>query len=379
MRRLSLFLLAGFVVVALLVSPLLTARLFRDNGWLTAALVLAVAGYAINYFRRGLLTGHRQFARLSVLLVTESLARLGVAAILIALGADVVGAAMAIVVAPILGAALVQVPPVPVVGRKSSTFDLGQTLGFALPVLVCMAGAQAMANGGPIVIGGLGGSRAHAQAGLFLNALTLTRMPQFVLSPAVNNLLPHLSRIAAVGDQRAFDRFTRRALGLIGLAGVGLVAGTWLLGEFAMRLAFGEDARMGRGLLAVLAVLAAVYLLNELLNQVLFARGLAPLAATAWMLGLLATGAGIAVLRLDLLARVTYSLTLGSIVTAVFLAGGTCSLRNGFLSPEVPSEQLMVPARHRRPNTHLLWSRLVGRAGLSDIRPCRRGTEEGRA
>jgi O-antigen/teichoic acid export membrane protein len=179
-----------------------------------------------------------------------------------------------------------------------------------------------MANGGPIVIGGLGGPDAHVRAGLMLNALTLTRMPQFVLSPAVNNLLPHLSRIAAIGDRRAFDRFAGTALVLIVLAGGGLVGGTWLMGELAMRLTFGSDAAMDRGLLTTLALLAALYLLNELLNQMLFARGFAALAAVGWVLGLLATGVGIAVLSQELLTRVAYALTLGAAFTTVFLAGG---------------------------------------------------------
>gem|GEM_PF-587538 len=319
-RRLGLFLLGSFVLLALLANSLLSTGLFAGNAWLTVTLVFAVAGYAINYFRRGVLTGHRQFARLSVLLITESLARLVLTAALLAVGAGVLGPAVAIAAAPILGALAVRAGPTTASGRASSPFHLGHAMGFALPVLVCMACAQAMANGGPIVIGALGGAESHIRAGLMLNALTLTRMPQFVLSPAVNNLLPHLSRIAAVGDWRAFDRFTGRALGLIVLAGAGLVGGTWLLGEFAMRLAFGDDVAMSRGLLTVLALLAAFYLLNELLNQVLFARGLASLAAAGWVLGFFATAGGVLFIKAELLARVSYALTLGLMVTTLALA-----------------------------------------------------------
>ncbi len=319
-RRLGLFLLGGFVVLVLLLSPLFSSRLFGGERWLTAALVVAVAGYAFNYFRRGLLTGHRQFARLSVLLITESLVRLLLTAILIGLGAGILGPAIAIAAAPILGALVVRPSPSAPSGADGAPFDLGHAMGFALPVLVCMSCAQAIANGGPIVIGGLGGPDGHVRAGLMLNALTLTRMPQFVLSPAVNNLLPHLSRIAAIDDRRAFDRFAGTAFGLIALAGAGLVGGTWLLGELAMRLTFGADAAMDRVLLTVLALLAALYLLNELLNQILFARGLAALAAAGWVLGLLATAVGILVLKMELLARVSYALAIGAMVTSVALA-----------------------------------------------------------
>ena len=329
-RRLGLVLLGGFVVLVLLLSPLFSSRLFVGEAWLTAVLVVAVAGYAFNYFRRGLLTGHRQYTRLSALLITESLVRLLLTAMLIGLGAGIVGPAIAIAAAPVLGALVVRPSSFASSGAAGAPFDLGHAIGFALPVLVCMACAQAMANGGPIVIGGLGGPDAHVQAGLMLNALTLTRMPQFVLSPAVNNLLPHLSRIAAIDDRRAFDRFAGTAFGLIVLAGTGLVGGTWLLGELVMRLTFGADAGMDRVLLTVLSLLAALYLLNELLNQILFARGLAALAAASWVLGLLATAVGIFVLGMELLTRVSYALAIGAMVTTLALASAhllTCRTR----------------------------------------------------
>ncbi|MBA2362186.1 MAG: hypothetical protein H0V86_01485 [Chloroflexia bacterium] len=132
---------------------------------------------------------------------------------------------------------------------------------------------------------------------------------------------------------------------LIGLAGAGLVGGTWLLGELAMRLAFGSDAVLGRSLLTVLALLAACYLLNELLNQVLFARGLASLAAAAWVLGLLATGTGVLLIRAELLARVSYALTLGAVITTVALAGAhVLTLRTRPLAtPTIPTRDGHAP------------------------------------
>lgn len=318
-RRLELLLLAAFVGVALLLSPLLTRRLFAGEVVLTAAFVLSVSGYALSYFRRGLLSGHRQFLRLSSMLLLESFGRVLLAAVLLFAGLGVVGPAAAIAAAPLLSVLLVRLAPVPQPATTGSDFNVGGAFRFAMPVLVTMACAQALANGGPILISALGGPNAHSQSGLLLNALTLTRMPQFVLSPVVSSLLPHLSRISAVEGAASFNRFVRRAVGLILLVDIGLVLGVWLLGAVAMPILYGSEVRMGQDLLVVLALLAAFYLMGELLNQVLFARGLTPYAASSWLLGLVATGAATAVIQGELLHRVSYSLAIGGAVTVLAL------------------------------------------------------------
>lgn len=315
-RRLQLMLLGGFLILALLTSPWITTRLFAGQVALTAALIATISFYAFSYFKRGLLSGHRQFSRLSGMFLVESLSRALVAAVLLIGGAGVVGPAFAMVLAPVLSVVLIRVAPVASPKEEDSPFSMSNAFLFGMPVIASMACAQILANGGPIIISGFGGRQAHEQAGLLLAALTLTRIPQFVLSPVVSNLLPHLSRMAALEAPQRFNRFVLRAVAFIGSVGVGIVIGTWLLGSFAMQLLYGDEFVMSRELLTVLGALAAFYLLCELLNQVLFAKGLAPRAVAGWLLGI-----GVALLVLlvtegDLLSRVSYALTLGQIVTA---------------------------------------------------------------
>lgn len=318
-RRLEWWLLGLFLLVALPLSPLLTKRLFGGDVVLTIAFLATIPGFSFNYFRRGLLSGHHQFARLSGLIVVESVSRVLLAAVLLVAGAGVIGPAVGITLAPLLSVLFVRVAPVAPLEKEGEPFSIGGALRFTMPVLVSMACAQALANGGPILVSGLGGPGAHEQAGLLLAALIITRMPQYVLSPVISNLLPHLSRIAALQDLRRFNNLVARAVGAIGLVGAGLVAGTWLFGQLAMRL-FGSEFVMSRDLLTVLALMAAIYLLCELLNQVLFARGLARLAALSWLVGLAVTGGITVVLRMELLHRVSYSLALGTASTAITLA-----------------------------------------------------------
>src|ERR671916_479858 len=251
-RRLQLALLGAFVVAYLLASPLITSALFRGSWALTVALLAAVAAYAPEYFRRGTFNGHRQAARLGVLHVIESSSRAFLAVVLLVLGAGVLGPALAIVLAPLV--AVLAVRP--------------------------------------------------------------TRVRKDVLSPPLGALSPHASRTLATEGPRSFDRFVGRAAGTVGLVGVLMVAGTWLLGEWGIRLFAGEGFDTTRAVLVSLALLAAFYLLAETLNQALFALGHARLAALGWLLGLPVSGLCMALPVADPLYRVSYALTVGAFAAA---------------------------------------------------------------
>jgi O-antigen/teichoic acid export membrane protein len=313
-KRWQIGLLAVFVLVAVLASPLLTEKLFGDP-WLTAAFVVAVAAYAPEYFRRGLFNGHHQSSRLGAQILAESSGRLLIAAGLLAVGSGVLGPAAAIVLAPLIGVFLIRPAPVESPKHEGTPFSAVNALRFAGPVLACVAFAQALMNGGPILASLLGGTRA--QVGLFGAALILTRVPQYVLSPAIGALLPHASRILSTEGPRAFHRFVVRAVVAVGLVGVLMVGGTWVLGEWAMRLFAGREFDASREMLITLAALAAFYLMCDLLNQALFARGSAWLAALGWLIGLLVSATCMALLRIEVLERISYSLALGALAATV--------------------------------------------------------------
>ncbi len=327
-RHLEMLLLGAFLTVVLALSPLLTRRFFGGEWLVMLAFPAAVGGYALNYHTRGLLSGRRRFSRLGRLVLVESVARLAVTVALLLAGVGVLGPAVGIAIAPFLSALLVRSARAESPTVRSEPFNLGGALGFAAPVLAAMIGAQVLANGGPLFITGIGGPDAHEQAGLLLAALILTRTPQFVLSPVISNLLPHLSRLAALQDHRQFDNFVVRALALVTLAGVGLVAGVWLFGEWAVRLLYGPEFGIGRGLLVALGALAAFYLLSELWNQVLFARGLAHVAAVGWFLGVGVALAFMLLVRTELLERVSDALAAGGAATAISLSTSYLLTRN---------------------------------------------------
>jgi O-antigen/teichoic acid export membrane protein len=312
-RRLQISLLAAFLLVSLLASPFLVDGLFGGSWFITLAFLAAVAAYAPEYFRRGTFSGHRQFARLGALHVAESSSRALIAAILLVAGAGVAGPALAIVLAPLVGVLLVLPASGSPPDKEGEAFSAAGAFRFAGPVLACVAFAQLLMNGGPILVDLLGGTRA--QVGVFGAALILTRVPQYVLSPVIGALLPHASRILATEGPRAFERFVGRALGIIALVGILMVGGTWLLGEWGMGL-FAPDFDASRASLVGLAALAAFYILSDTLNQALFTRGHGRLAALGWLVGLPVCGVCLALLRVDILERVSYSLALGTLAAA---------------------------------------------------------------
>jgi O-antigen/teichoic acid export membrane protein len=323
-RRLQIWVLAAFLLVCSLVSPFLVHGLFNGSWFIMLAFLAAVAAYAPEYFRRGTFSGHRQFARLGALHVAESSSRALITAILLVAGAGVVGPAIAIVLAPLIGVLLIRPASGSPPEKEGEVFSAVGAFAFAGPVLACVAFAQLLMNGGPILVSLLDGTRA--QVGVFGAALILTRVPQYVLSPVIGALLPHASRILATEGLRAFDRFVGKAAGIAVLVGILMVWGTWLLGEWGMRL-FAPDFDASRGLLVGLAALAASYILSDTLNQALFARGQTRLAVLGWLVALPICGVCLALLNTGILERVSYSLALAALAAAASQAAFYLAIR----------------------------------------------------
>ncbi len=313
-RRWQTGLLIGFLALALAASPLLT-RLVFEEAWISFLFIAAVALYAPEYFRRGIFNGHRQPTRMGGQILAEAGSRVVVTVALLAVGLGVAAPAIAIVLAPVVGVLAVRPGPVRPAEKPGEPFSVGKALRFAGPVLVSMVCAQTLASGGVVLAGLMGGTKA--QVGLLGAALIFTRIPQYVMSPVIGALLPHASRALATGGRAALDRFALRAVGVVGAVGVLMVGGAWLLGGWGLKLFAGNRYEADNSLLALLAALAAFYLLAETLNQALYALGRGRLAAAGWVGGLLSAALCVLVLRADLIDRISVSLVVGAGVAAL--------------------------------------------------------------
>ena len=236
-----------------------------------------------------------------------------------------VGPAAALVFAPLVAVLAVRPVPEAPSEKTGAPFSALGALRFAGPILACVAFAQALMNGGPLLVRLFGGT--SDQIALLASALILARTPQYVLSPVVSSLLPHASRALATEGAAGFDRFVIRAVSAVGTVGIAMVAGTWLLGEWAVGLVYGEAFEADRGLLVTLAALAALYLLSETLNQALFALGRGRVAALGWFVGLPVSVICLATLGVGVVERVAYSLSLGVFAATVAQAALYIALR----------------------------------------------------
>ena len=249
-----------------------------------------------------------------------------------------VGPAAALVFAPLVAVLAVRPVPEAPSEKTGAPFSALGALRFAGPVLACVAFAQALMNGGPLLVRLFGGT--SDQIALLASALILARTPQYVLSPVVSSLLPHASRALATEGTAGFDRFVLRAVSAVGAVGISMLAGTWLLGEWAVGLVYGEAFEADRGLLVTLAALAALYLLSETLNQALFALGRGRVAALGWFVGLPVSVICLATLGVGVVERVAYSLSLGVFAATVAQAALYIALR-----------RRPVPATSRTPSS----------------------------
>ena len=329
-RRLQLSLAGLFVLVCLPALGLLSSRVFGGDTALALAFVAAVSLYALEYYRRGVFSGHRRFARLGALHVAESASRAALAAALLLAGAGVTGPALAIAAAPLIGALTVRTLREDAAPEGGEPFSAASAIRFSAPVLACVGFAQLLMNGGPLLAIFIGGPGSEALAGVLLAALILTRAPQYVLSPVIQALLPQASRALASEGVAAFERLILKAASAVLAAGAALVVGVWISGEFAMRLLYGAGFEAGRGALAALAVLAAAYLLCELISQALFAADAARAAALGWLAGPAVAAVSVAAMPLGqvgALAWISYSLALGALAACAAQIGLYLAIR----------------------------------------------------
>jgi O-antigen/teichoic acid export membrane protein len=286
-----------FVVAALALRGPIEDGLFGGSSTLYAILIAAVLAYAASYFARGFLAGHHRFGLYGGLVLMEASSRCLFAlavAVGIAEGQDVVALGMA--AAPIVSLAVVpwalgrRLRKAPASAEAEPTegaepqFTLAHGTGFAVAVLLIMLSEQTFLNAGPLLVEASEGARGAALAGFTFNVLLIARAPLQLFQAVQTSILPHLTRLRAVGESDPFRRSVN--LTLVAIAGfAGCVALVMLaVGPLVMDLLFGDEHDYERGGLVLVSIGMGLYLSAATLNQALLAHGRAPQAAGVWAL-----------------------------------------------------------------------------------------------
>jgi O-antigen/teichoic acid export membrane protein len=275
---------AAFLAVALAFRGPITADVFDGSDALYWVLVVAVLAYAASYFARGWLAGHQRFGLYGGLVLLESVSRcLFALAVAVGIASGQGAVALGIAAAPLVSLAVL--PWAVRRGREQATpakaagGSMREGAGFAAAVLVIMAAEQAMLNLPVLAVDATAADAALT--GVVFNVLLITRAPLQLFQAIQTSLLPHLSGLAATGeDLRRALRLT--VLAIAGFAG-SVVLGLALVGPWAMDLLFGGDFDYDRGGLVLVGLGMGFHLTAGTLNQAALARGRERAAAAAWI------------------------------------------------------------------------------------------------
>jgi O-antigen/teichoic acid export membrane protein len=192
------------------------------------------------------------------------------------------------------------------------------------PLLVGSVCAQLLLNGIPVLVTATAAADERAQAGVFLAAFLLARVPLFVAVPLQTALLP------VIDGKPARTVLTRLALALALAAAAG-VAVAFTIGPWLVRLVFGHLYRVSSVDLALIALGVVAHLGLIVTTQALVAGALHSRVAWSWLAGVATAAVTFAVIP-DLLLRAEIAFLAGSLV------GLLTGVRLLLISPRQESE-----------------------------------------
>lgn len=310
------------VVAGLAVSYIpLRSRVFGGHGFLVAVLALGLVAFLAMYLTCGVLASRRRFRGYAVVAGAEGLVRLLLCVLLVLeLGWSVTSFGLAVAVAPIIATYL---------GWRSDGFTLergpAEPLGRVAKAIAFLLGASllrlAILMVGPVVVQVLANASQRAEAGRFLAALALTRVPLFLFNAALVALLPKLSGLVA--QQRRSQYVTvvvqvSAAVAVLAAAGAGAVA---LVGPSVLRMVFGNAYVLPAAQLVLLTVGCGLYMLAVALSYGLISLGQHRSTTISWLLGCMALAVVVAAgTGLGLLGRVEWALVAGSTASTLMMA-----------------------------------------------------------
>ncbi len=312
-----------FVLVALALRGPIEDGLFDGSSALYWILMAGVLAYAASYFARGYLAGHRRFGLYGGLVLMESTSRtLFALAVTVGILEGQSAVALGIVAAPLVSLAVVppalarRLAPAPAPAAagpdpaqldaaardepsaREPEFTLARGSGFAAAVLLVMLCEQTFLNAGPLLVEATtDGGEGAVLAGVVFNVLLIARAALTLFQAVQTAILPHLTRLRAVGETDrpgeaggsaagARSDF-RRSVSVTLLAIVcfaGAVALVMLVaGPTVMNLLFGGEYDYGRGGLVLVALGMGLYLAAATLNQALLAHARAGRASAVWV------------------------------------------------------------------------------------------------
>ena len=331
-------------VVAMVVAPWIVDSLFAGHGILFVALLLVLVGLGTGHLVRGVLAGLGRFGGYARYFIGDGIGRL----LLVGIGSLVLTDDVAVYGLAVGGAPFLEVaaaltgrrstargsevsapesePATVAPGRRAELGALAPAMGF---LLVASVSTAIVLNVSPLAVELLAGPTQRDEAGRFLNALLVARVPLFFFQAVQASLLPKLSSLAADGHMEEFRHVLARLLALVGALGAAAVVACAVVGHLVVEMAFGAEFAVGRRDMILLAASSAVLMIVLSLAQALIAQRCQGRMALAWLVGLTAFPIVLA-FGGDLFLRVELAL-LATVVTAMVAMAVPLARRPGLL------------------------------------------------
>jgi O-antigen/teichoic acid export membrane protein len=296
-------------------------RLFDHQLLLLVGLALGLVGALAGHLTRGCLSGTSNFKAYGTYLGADGSIRL-----LGCLACALIGVSTAGWYGIAVGAAGLLAVPVALrvqrprlePGPEAAWAEISTALGYLLTASLF---AFTLMNIGPVAVKLLATSAQTEQAGRFLSAVVVARIPLFLFQAIQAALLPKLTGLASAGRLGDFRIGLRRLLVVVaGLAVVGTVVG-YLLGPMVVRMMSGPEFQMESRTMGMLAAGSGFYMLALAVAQAVIALGGHRDQVIGWASGLVTFLLAVRFASDDLYLRVELGLLLGSAVAFVVMFG----------------------------------------------------------
>jgi O-antigen/teichoic acid export membrane protein len=279
---------SSVLVLVLLLLPWSVPRVFDGSWTFLVATILALVGFVFTYSARGILIVEHRSSRYAQLMSSEALLRIVLALVLITVigagGSSVaLGVALAALIVGLASYLLVRTHIS--LGSNWKSFNASNTETFR-PLLVASLATLLLLNLGPFVVQFLAGAEAAA-AGVFLNALTLSRVP-IMLGPVLQaRLVPSVVAILSREKFPTLGTLIGRGMRTLIVGGLTFLVVFTVIGKPVIDVLFGGSTTLRHLDLFLLAVPTFLYLIAIAFQSVLVALKETKLIAKAWALGLL--------------------------------------------------------------------------------------------
>lgn len=304
------------VAAALVGGSLFDDRLFAGASGYSMSAAVAVGGLLAGSVAKGAFAGSGRLAWWGGYLLADGGSRCVLAAIAVVVAPSPISFAVALALGPWLALLVVSGALHEILGRGAgvSLRVMRDVAARTSPLLLGAVASSGLVYLGAIMLPALV-TGPDARVGSYVAALSIARMPLFVLSPLVAVAVPWIAFEIARGASRDAARGVMGLVGAAAAAGVFTIAAGYLVGAGVLAGLFGPEFALPGPSLAAVLIAAGAWLVTTAAAAGLVAAGSPRLAATGWCLGLL-VAALVGTILPDPFLRTELAVTAGAVAAA---------------------------------------------------------------